>query len=247
MQSCWGEEVHNRRLRESTSSGGQRQRWVKRERKCGVMGQGGGGCALVDEWRDPRVGAEPRATREVGCGWRQQVMLPLSCRQPFPSGRLAFRDLRRQLLGRLPLHARQARLGGEPGEEDGADALCGDGWKTGAAAGQRVTPEPPAGHHSANARATQPPKAAPPLPPCLPLLLTLPDDGQNDAGGRVEQQHAGPHAAQRGPRPEQAARGEMGARRGRGRVHRRSSSSQQQVSSSSRHRRAQGAAHRPTP
>lgn len=38
-----------------------------------------------------------------------------------------------------------------------------------------------------------------------PAPPTLPDDGQDDAGGRVEQQHAQPHAAQRGPRPQQPA------------------------------------------
>ena len=40
-----------------------------------------------------------------------------------------------------------------------------------------------------------------------PQRLTLPDDGQDDAGGGVEQQHAQPHAAQRGAREQQPAAG----------------------------------------
>lgn len=39
------------------------------------------------------------------------------------------------------------------------------------------------------------------------LALTLPNDGQDDAGGRVEQQHAQPHAAQGGSREQQPAGG----------------------------------------
>ena len=69
------------------------------------------------------------------------------------------------------------------------------GGRAGQSAGRAVLP------HMPGSPLPSPPRPARQPPPSL----TLPDDGQDDAGRGVEQQRAQPHAAQRGAREQQPA------------------------------------------